>query len=73
MNKKTFTSDPPWSFVHEGVQLIDPQNVADKFNKYFTEIGYKLAKSIDTANKAPFNRDRHHSISFTQSRVTSKK
>ena len=37
--------------------LIDPQNVADKFKKYFTEIGYKLAKSIDTANKAPFNRD----------------
>ena len=31
------------------------KKVADKFNEYFTEIGPKLAKSIDTANKAPFN------------------
>ena len=29
--------------------------MADKFNEYFTEIGPKLAKSINTANKAPFN------------------
>ena len=78
MNKKTFKSDLPSSFVHEGVEVIGLKNVADKFNEYFTEIGPKLAKSIDTANKAPFNHylttpARHHSISFTQSRMTSKK
>ena len=38
-----------------GVEVIGLKNVADKFNEYFTEIGTKLAKSIDTANKAPFN------------------
>ena len=55
INKKTFKSDLPSSFVHEGVEIIGLKNVADKFNVYFTEIGPKLAKSIDTANKAPFN------------------
>ena len=55
INKKTFKSDLPSSFVHEGVEVIGLKNVADKFNEYFTEIGPKLAKSIDTANKAPFN------------------
>ena len=55
INKNTFKSDLPSSFVHEGVEIIGLKNVADKFNEYFTEIGPKLAKSIDTANKAPFN------------------
>ena len=55
INKKTFKSDLPSSFVHEGVEVMGLKNVADKFNEYFTEIGPKLAKSIDTANKAPFN------------------
>ena len=55
INKKTFKSDFPSSFVHEGVEVIGLKNVADKFNEYSTEIGPKLAKSIDTANKAPFN------------------
>ena len=55
INKKTFKSDLPSCFIHEGIEVISPKNVADKFNKYFTEIGPKLAKSIDTANKAPFN------------------
>ena len=78
INKKTFKSDLPSSFVHEGVEVIGLKNVADKFNEYFTEIGPKLAQSIDTANKAPFNHylttpARLHLISFTQSRMTSKK
>ena len=55
INKKTFKSDLPSSFVHEGVEIIGLKNVADEFNDYFTEIGPKLAKSFDTANKAPFN------------------
>ena len=55
INKKTFKSDLPSRFIHEGIEVIGPKNVADKFNEYFTEIGPKLAKPIDTANKAPFN------------------
>ena len=55
INKKTFKSDIPSSFVHEGVEIIGLKNVAEKLNQYFTEIEPKLAKSIDTANKAPFN------------------
>ena len=55
INKKTFKSDLPSNFVHEGVAVIGLRNVADKFNEYFTEIGPQLAKSIDTATKASFN------------------
>ena len=55
MHVKRHKSDLPSRFIHEGTELIGPKNVADKFNEYFTEIGPKLAKSIDTANKAPFN------------------
>ena len=52
INKKTFKSDLPSSFVHEGVEKRGTKNIADKFYEYFTEIGPKLAESINTANKA---------------------
>ena len=55
INKKTFKSDFPSCFVHKGIEITGTKNIADKFNEYFTEIGPKLAKSINTANKAPFN------------------
>ena len=55
INKKTFKSDLPSIFVHEGVEITGTKNIADKFNEYFTEIGPKLAKSINTSNKAQFN------------------
>ena len=57
INKKTFKykSDLLSCFVHKGVEITGPKNIADKFNEYFTEIGPKLAKSINTANQAPFN------------------
>ena len=55
INKKTFKSDFPSCFVHDGVEITGAQTIADKFNEYFTEIGPKLARSIDTANKKPFN------------------
>ena len=55
INKKAFKSDFPSCFVHEGIEITGTKNIADKFNEYFTEIGPKLAKSINTANKAPFN------------------
>ena len=57
INKKTSKSNLPSRFIHEGIEVIGPKNVAYKFNEYFTEIRPKLAKSIDTANKAPSNHD----------------
>ena len=55
MNQKTFKLDLPSSFVHEDVEIIGTKNVADKFNEYFSKLGPKLAKSINTANKPQFN------------------
>ena len=55
INKKTFKSDFPSCFVQEGVKITGSKIIADKFNEYFTEIGPKLARSIDAANKIPFN------------------
>ena len=68
-NKKNLKSDFLSCFVYEGVEITGTKNIADKFNEYFTEIGPKLAKSINTANKAPFNSYlitpcRHHLISI---------
>ena len=36
-------------------EITGAKTIADKFNEYFTEIRPKLARSIDTANKKPFN------------------
>ena len=55
INKKTFKSNFPAIFLHDGVEITGSKNIADKFNEYFTEIGPKLARSIDTVNKAPFD------------------
>ena len=52
---KDFKSDCPSSFVHEVVEITGTKYIADKFNEYFSEIGLKLAKSINTASKAQFN------------------
>ena len=48
INKKTFKPDFPSNFLHDGVEITGSKNIADKFNEYFTEIGPKLARSIDT-------------------------
>ena len=55
INKKSFKSDVPPSFVHDGVEITGAKTIADKFNEYFTEIGPKLARAIDAANKNIFN------------------
>ena len=55
INKKTFKSDFPSCFVHDGAEKTGAKTIADKFNEYFTQIGPKLARSIDTTNKKPFN------------------
>ena len=41
--------------INEGVEITGTKNIADKFNEYFTEIGSKLAKSINRDSKAQFN------------------
>ena len=51
INKKTFKSDLPSCFV----EITGSKIIPDKFNEYFTEIGPKLARPIDAANKVPFN------------------
>ena len=53
--KNTFKWDFPSCFVQEDVEITGSKIIADKFNEYFTEIGLKLARSIDAANKVPFN------------------
>ena len=53
--QKDLQSDYPSCFVYEGVEITGSKIIADKFNEYFTEIGPKLARSIDAANKVPFN------------------
>ena len=54
-HKTTFKSDFPSKFLHDGVEITGSENIADKFNEYFTDIGPKLVRSIDTVNKAPFD------------------
>ena len=51
----TFKSDFLSCFFHDGVEITGAKTIADKYNEYFTKIGPKLARSIDTANKKPFN------------------
>ena len=54
-NKKTFQSDFPSCFVHEGVEITGTKDIADKFNEYFTEIRPIFVFSkISTIEMAPF-------------------
>ena len=55
INKKTLKSDFPSCFFQEGVEITVSKINADIFNEYFTEIGPKIAKSTNAANKVPFN------------------
>ena len=38
-----------------GTKIDDKQQITDEFNSFFSNIGAKLASSIDTHNKKPFN------------------
>ena len=42
-------------FLSENEHVSGAQNIANKLNEYFTNIGPDLARSINTANKAPFD------------------
>jgi len=40
----------PLSFTSETGDILDPQNVADGFNNYFSNVGSSLANQIGNAN-----------------------
>ena len=50
INKRKNKSSLPTSFKSEGKTLTDPMEIADRFSKYFTNIGPNLAKSIPNVN-----------------------
>ena len=45
----------PHIFYAKNKHVSGAQNIANKFNEYFTNKGPDLASSIDTSNKAPFD------------------
>ena len=55
LNKTKGESTFPAYFLSENEHVFGSQNIANKFNEYFTNIGPDLARSINTANKAPFD------------------
>ena len=55
LNKKKGKSKFPAYFLSENEHVSEAQNIANKFNKYFTNIGSDPARSINTGNKAPFD------------------
>ena len=55
LNKKKGKSTFPAYFLSENEHVSGAQNITNKFNEYFTNIGPDLARSINTANKAPFD------------------
>ena len=48
---KTFKNDIPKRMVIDGIETFDQNKIANGFNKYFTEIGPKLASSIPASFK----------------------
>ena len=47
INKKKVTNAFPKQFLINDNFETDPKNIAQQFNKYFVEIGPKLASSIN--------------------------
>ena len=50
INKRKSKSPLPSSFASEGKTITDPVEIADKFCKYFTNIGPNLARAIRALN-----------------------
>ena len=53
--KNKMKSEYPRFITDKGQQITGDKNIADNFNKYFTQIGPSLANSIDIADKATFD------------------
>ena len=54
LNKNKKLSYFPKKFIFEEKELEDPKEIADGFNKFFTEIGPNLAEKLDTNGKKPY-------------------
>ena len=48
---KTFKNDIPKRTIVDGIETFDQNKIANGLNKYFTEIGPKLASSIPASSK----------------------
>ena len=48
---KTFKNEIPKRMVIDGIETFDQNEIANEFNKYFTEIGPKAASSIPASSK----------------------
>ena len=48
---KTFKNNIPKRMVIEGIETFDEEKIANGFNKYFIEIGPKIASSIPTSSR----------------------
>ena len=54
INKRKNNLSLPSSFKSDGKTITDPMDIADRFCKYFTNIGPNLASAIPTVNSATF-------------------
>lgn len=54
INKSKNYPSPPSSFKSDGKTITDPMDIADRFCKYFTNIGPNLASAIPSENSATF-------------------
>ena len=54
INKRKNNPSLPSSFKSDGKTITDRMDIADRFCKYFTNIGPKLASAIPTVNSATF-------------------
>ena len=54
INKRKNNPSLPSSFQSDGKTITDPMDIADRFCKYFTNIGPNLASAIPTVNSATF-------------------
>ena len=50
LKTKTFKNDSPKRMVMDGIETFDQNKIANGFDKYFTEIGPKLASSIPASS-----------------------
>ena len=55
INNKKNTNDIPETFSVDGKLISDPMEIANSFNKYFTDIGINLAENIETNDEIHFN------------------
>ena len=54
INKDSTKKDFPESFMINGVCIMDQRKIANEFNKYFVQIGPRLAESININTQKSF-------------------